>query len=108
MLDDGQPQSQSTRSPRCSAVALAEALKYVRQHRLADARSVVADYNLMTGFFRLNRDFNAVVPGAEFDGAGQQIPNDLLYAVAVAINNRLGRIGIDLNFDGNPFGVGRS
>ena len=92
LLDDRKPQAQSAVLARGRCIGLAEALEDVREKLRRDAHAGVADADLHVRFDALHEQLDASALGCEFDGVGEQVPDDLLKPARVVAHQARGSV----------------
>ncbi len=89
-FDDGKSESQTSVAACCGSVGLSEALEDEWQEARVDALSAVADTDFhAAGPFAINlarEDRDHAIRRGEFDGVGEEVPQNLLQPSRVAVN----------------------
>jgi hypothetical protein len=83
LLDDGQAQAQAVVPPRRAGVGLAEAVEDVGEEFGLDADAGVGDADLDVRVDPLEEHLHPAALGREFDGVGEEVPDDLLQAIGI-------------------------
>ena len=78
LFGDGESQPKPAVDSRGSAVLLAEALEKMGKETGADSLAIVDELDLHVGCAILHDDLHQAAAGGEFDGIGQEVPEDLL------------------------------
>ena len=84
VLDDGQPEAQTTEAALRTRVLLPKPVEHVRQELRRDAGAGVVNHDRRLGAGALQPQLHAARLRRELDGVRQQVPDDLLQAIGVA------------------------
>ncbi len=103
-FDEGESKAEATELSFAAAVALAEAVEDVGEEVGGDALPVIANLDACGGAIarETNRDGSALL--GEFDGVGEEVPDDLANAVGIA--GDVAGDGVEVDLEADIFGVG--
>lgn len=105
MANDRQAETEPPEAARRRAVTLAEAIKHVRKKVLVDALAGVGNDQLGLPFGAPDDDVHLAAQGRELDRVRQQVPEDLLQAIRIAMDPAVRYI--DRRLQPDLFGGGR-
>src|SRR5687768_18623492 len=107
MFDDGQAEAKTTVQPRRRSIRLAERFEHRAEKIARNALTGVTDRQLEDVLSAVEPDADSPAFLGEFDGVREEIPDDLLKAGAIAVDERAGGRGLRVHPDRHPPGVGR-
>src|ERR1700694_3118818 len=99
MAHDREPQAQSTVSARGAAIALAKAIKDIRQELRVNAHASVADGGLDGTVSPCQRYQNSTTLRSKLDRIGNEVPEHLLQTVGIPRHQTLAGIKSSLEFN---------
>src|SRR5262249_57806788 len=104
MADERQPDAEPALGARAAAVALSEPVEDERKQLPIDADAGVADHDLQVRVDAPKRDLDPASLRRELDGVHEEVPDDLLDPVRIAVDRP--RVGVDERLQPSPLGFG--